>query len=118
MRSRWSQTTKRVVVLGFVLAALLLIWRAGDIVEPFVWAAVLSYVLLAVVGAMGRRAGLPRTAAALVVFLGVLAAIFGGGRLIVPRLVDNARDLQQNWPALIGNAETTVSNTFDQLGLG
>jgi predicted PurR-regulated permease PerM len=32
--------------------------------------------------------------------------------------VDNARDLQAGWPTLVGNAEDTISNTFDQLGLG
>ena len=118
MRSRWSATTKRVVVASLALAAVLLIWRAGDIVEPFVWAAVLSYILLPLVGAIERRLALPRTAAALLVFLGVLAVIFGGGRLLIPRVVDNAHDLQQTWPAIFANARQTISNTFDTVGLG
>src|SRR5438874_2447477 len=118
MRARWSVTTKRVVIASLVLGALALVWRVGDIVEPFVWAAVLSYVLLPVVGALQSRLNLPRTAAALVVFLGVLAVIFGGGRLLVPRVVDNAHDLQQTWPALFANARQTISSTFDSVGLG
>lgn len=85
---------------------------------PFVWAAVLSYILLPVVGALERRAGLPRTAAALIVFVGVLAVIFGGGRLLIPRVVDNAHELQQTWPTLFANARQTISNTFDSIGLG
>lgn len=118
MRSRWSSTTKRVVVFAFAALAVIVIWRAGDIVEPFVWAAILSYILLPVVGALQRRFALPRTAAALVVFIGVLAVIFGGGRLLAPRVMDNAHDLQQTWPALFANARQTVSDTFDQIGLG
>ena len=118
MRSRWSPTTKRVVVVGFAALAVLIVWRAGDIVEPFVWAAILSYILLPVVGALQRRFTLPRTAAALIVFIGVLAVIFGGGRLLTPRLVDNAHDLQQTWPVLFANARQTISDTFDQIGLG
>ena len=118
MRSRWSLTTKRAVVLGLTALGLLVIWRAGDIVEPFVWAAVLSYILLPLVGAIERRFALPRTAAALVVFLGVLAVIFGGGRVLAPRVADNAHDLGQNWPVLFANARQTISDTFDQIGLG
>ena len=97
---------------------MLLLWQAGDIVAPFVWAAILSYILLPVVGALEGRFGLPRAAAALVVFVGVVAVILGGGRLLVPRLVDNGRDLGTNWPAILGNAEQTISDTLDNLGLG
>ena len=104
--------------MSLVLAGLLLVWRAGDIVEPFVWAAVLSYILLPVVGAFETRLAAPRTAAALLVFVGVLAVIFGGGRLLVPRVVDNAHDLQQNWPTLFANARQTISDTFNSVGLG
>jgi predicted PurR-regulated permease PerM len=118
MRSRWSPTTKRAVVVAFAALAVLIVWRAGDIVEPFVWAAILSYILLPLVAAIQRRIGFGRTAAALFVFLGVLAVIFGGGRLLVPRLADNAHDLQQTWPALFANARQTISDTFDQIGLG
>jgi predicted PurR-regulated permease PerM len=118
MRSRWSPTTKLIVIAALSVAALFILWRAGDIVQPFLWATILSYILLPVVGAIERRFTLPRTAAALIVFVGLLAVIFGGVRLIVPRLVDNGRDLGNNWPALVGNAEQTVSDTLDNLGLG
>jgi predicted PurR-regulated permease PerM len=118
MRSRWSPTTKRLVVLGFAALGLAILWRAGDIVEPFVWAVILSYILLPVVGALQRRFSLPRTGAALIVFIGVLAVIFGGGRLLVPRVVDNAHDFQQTWPVLFASARQTISDTFDQVGLG
>ena len=118
MRARWSTTTKRLVVLGFAAVFVLLIARAGDIVQPFIWAGIVAYVLLPLVGSLERRFALPRTAAALLVFLGVLAVIFGGGRLLIPRIVDNTRDLQSTWPVLFENARQTISNTFDQLGLG
>src|ERR1043166_2752110 len=115
MRSRWSPTTKRLVVLGLAALGLVILWRAGDIVEPFVWAVILSYILLPVVGAIQRRFSLPRTGAALIVFIGVLAVIFGGGRLLVPRVVDNAHDFQRTWPVLFASARPTISDTFDQI---
>ena len=118
MRSRWTPTTKRLVVAGLLTIGLLLIWRAGDIIQPFLWATILSYILLPVVGAIERRFTFPRTVAALVVFVALLAVIFGGGRFLVPRLVDNTRDLQANWPTLIANAQQTIGDTLDSIGLG
>jgi predicted PurR-regulated permease PerM len=117
MKSRWSLTTKRVVVSALGAVFLLFIWRAGEIVAPFLWAAILSYILLPVVGAIERRTGAPRTVAAVLVFLAVLATIFGGIRLVVPRLIDNAQDLQTNWPTLVANAERSIGEWLTALGL-
>jgi predicted PurR-regulated permease PerM len=117
MGARWSSTTKRVVVALFAVAALYIVYRAGDIVRPFVWAGVLAFVLLPVVGALERRLSLPRTAAAAVVFVGLLAAIIGGGRLLVPLALDQIRDLQRTLPTLVANAQNTLAETADQIGL-
>ena len=117
MGARWSSTTKRVVVALFAIAALYVVYRAGDIVRPFVWAGVLAFVLLPVVGLLERRLSLPRTAAAAVVFLGLLAVIIGGGRILVPLAVDQVRDLQRTLPTLVANAQNTLAETADQVGL-
>jgi len=117
MGARWSSTTKRVVVALFAVAALYIVYRAGDIVRPFVWAGVLAFVLLPVVGALERRLSLPRTAAAAIVFLGLLAAIIGGGRLLIPLALDQLRDLQRTLPTLVANAQNTLAETADQIGL-
>src|SRR4029078_4206480 len=93
MKSRWSSTTKRVVIGSLAAVFLLFIWRAGGIVEALLWGTVRSYILLPLVGALQRRTGLPRTAAALVVFLALLAFIFGGGRFLIPRLMDTNNGL-------------------------
>jgi predicted PurR-regulated permease PerM len=118
MKSRWSTTTKRVVVGSLAALFLLFIWRAGDIVEPFLWAMILSYILLPLVGALEQRFGIPRTLAALTVFIGLLAVIFGGGRVVIPRLIENSKDLQANWPVLISNAQQTIGDWLVALGLG
>src|SRR6185503_7501240 len=117
MGARWSSTTKRVVVALFAIAALYIVYRAGDIVRPFIWAGVLAFVLLPLVGLLERRLSLPRTAAAGVVFVGLIAAIIGGGRLLVPLALDQVRDLQRSLPSLVANAQNTLTQTADQLGL-
>jgi len=109
--------TKRIVLAAFLAAFLAFVWRAGDIVQPFIWASILAYILLPLVGSIETRLAAPRTIAALVVFGAVLAVIFGGGRILVPRLVENGRDLQDQWPTLLRNAEGTVTQTLDDLGL-
>jgi predicted PurR-regulated permease PerM len=118
MGARWSVATKRAVVVAFAALGILLLWRAGDIVQPFIWGLILAYILLPVVGALQSRFAIPRTVAALVVFVGLLAIIFGGGRFIIPRIAANAQELQQNWPVLVANAQQTISDTFEQVGLG
>jgi predicted PurR-regulated permease PerM len=117
MGARWSSTTKRVVVALFALAALYIVYRAGDIVRPFVWAGVLAYVLLPVVGLLERRLSLPRTVAAGIVFVGLLAAIIGGGRILIPLAIDQGRELQRTLPTLLANAQNTLAETADQVGL-
>src|SRR5439155_292643 len=76
--ARWSATTKRLVVAVLVIATIYIVYRAGDIVRPFVWAAILSYVLLPVVGLLERRLRMRRTLAAALVFLALLVVIFAG----------------------------------------
>ena len=117
MGSRWSATTKRVVVALFAIAALYIVYRAGDIVRPFVWAAVVAYVLLPLVGLIERRTSFPRTLAAALVFVALLATIIGGARLLVPLAVDQLRELQRTLPTLVANAQNTLAETADQLGL-
>jgi predicted PurR-regulated permease PerM len=117
MGARWSGTTKRVVVVMFALAALYIVYRAGDIVRPFVWAGILAYVLLPLVALLERRFSMPRTVAALIVFLALLATIIGGGRILVPLALDQLRDLQRSLPSLVANAQNTLAETADQLGL-
>src|SRR5438128_9598099 len=118
MGARWSGTTKRVVVALFALAAFYIVYRAGDIVRPFVWAGILAYVLLPVVALLERRFSMPRTVAALIVFVALVATIIGGGRVLVPLAVDQVRDLQRSLPSLVANAQSTLAETADQLGLG
>src|SRR5919201_1188169 len=117
MGARWSTTTKRVVFGLLAFAAIFIVYRAGDIVRPFVWAAIVAYVLLPGVALLERRLSLPRTLSALIIFVGLLATVIGGGRVLVPLVVEQLRELQRTLPTLVVNAENTLTETADQLGL-
>lgn len=114
--AQWSPVTKRMVVLLLLAVAVFVIYRAGDIVRPFIWAAVLSYVLLPLVRLLEVRLH-SRSAAAAIVFLGLLALIVSGGRLLVPLAVAQMTTFQRSLPELIANAQNTLVELLNQLGM-
>lgn len=114
---RWSPTTKR-IVLGVVIAAVVFIlWRAGEIVHPFVWAFIVGYVLLPTVTFLERR-GLQRGPAAAIVFLVLVVAIAGVIRLFAPIAVAQLHDLQRAFPSTLRNAQETGAGILRDLGMG
>ena len=114
--AQWSPVTKRIVVLLLLAIAVFVVYRAGDIVRPFIWAAVLSYVLLPVVRVLEVRTH-SRAAAAAIVFLGLLALIVSGGRLLVPLAVEQMTTFQRSLPELIANSQNTLVEFLNQLGM-
>ena len=114
--AQWSPVTKRIVVLLLLAIAVFVVYRAGDIVRPFIWAAVLSYVLLPLVRVLELRLTRHRGAAAAIVFLGLLALIVGGARLLVPLAMEQMTMFQRALPDLVSNAQNTVVESLNQLG--
>jgi len=113
---RWSPFLKRVVVGVLVAVGIFLIYRAGDIVRPFLWASILGYILLPVVRAFEKRLTNHRGWAAAIVFVVVLLVIAGGVRFLAPLAVEQAQTFQRALPTLIANAQNTLAETLDQIG--
>ena len=67
--TRWSRTTKRLVVVGVVIVLLLLLYVFRALLPPVLFAVVLAYLLKPLADALERRSRLPRTVAVLLVFL-------------------------------------------------
>jgi len=107
---------KRVIVGVLLVAVLFVVYRAGDIVRPFVWAAILGYILLPVVRAFENRLTNHRGIAAAIVFIAVLLVIAGGVRFLAPLAVEQAQTFQRTLPTLIANAQNTLAETLDQMG--
>ena len=113
---RWSPTLKRVVVAMLVVGLVFVIYRAGDIVRPFLWAAILGYILLPVVRAFENRLTNHRGVAAGIVFVAVLLLLAGGVRFLAPLAVEQGQTFQRALPTLIANAQNTLAETLDQMG--
>jgi predicted PurR-regulated permease PerM len=114
--TRWSPTMKRVTVGLLIVGALFLTYRASDIVRPFLWAAILGYILLPVVRAFENRLTNQRGLAAAIVFVAVLLVIAGGVRFLAPLAVTQAQTFQGTLPTLLANAQNTLAETLDQIG--
>ncbi len=114
--ARWSPTLKRTTIALLFIAALFLIYRAGDIVRPFLWAAILGYILLPLVRIIEERLRGRRNLAAAVVFIAVLVFIVGGVRFLAPLAVGQMQTFQRVLPTLIANAQNTLAETLDQVG--
>ena len=114
--TRWSPTLKRATIAALLVAALFLIYRAGDIVRPFLWSAILGYILLPIVRILEERLGGRRGSAAAIVFIAVLVLVFGGLRFLAPLAVAQTQTFQRTLPTLVANAQNTLAETLDQLG--
>jgi HAD superfamily hydrolase (TIGR01549 family) len=97
--NEWSQTTKRLVVVGLVIVLLLVLYLFRSLLPPVAIAAVLAYLLKPVADFLERRTRLPRLLAVILVFLALLLVISTIPATVVPYLVDRITrlnlDLQQ-----------------------
>jgi HAD superfamily hydrolase (TIGR01549 family) len=97
--TEWSQTTKRLVVIGLVIVLLLTLYLFRAILPPFALAAVVAYILKPVVDLLERRTRMPRSLAVILVFLALILIVAMVPLTGVPYLVDQVNrinlDLQQ-----------------------
>ena len=114
--TRWSPALKRIIVGILIVGAAFVVYRAGDLVRPFLWAAILGYILLPVVRAFEHRLTNHRGLAAGIVFIVVLLVIAGGVRFLAPLAVEQAQMFQRSLPTLIANGQNTLAETLDQVG--
>ena len=117
IRGMWTTPTKRVVVGVLIAGVILLVWHMGEIVMPFLWALVLGYVLLPAVAFFEQRARMRRGYAALIVFLLLVGSLLVVLRLIVPLAVAQVRGVNHEVPNLLRNAQITLSQALNNLGM-
>ena len=85
--------------LAIALAAGFLVWLLSPILAPFLFAAILAYVLDPIVERLSAR-GVPRTVAAILVLLLALGALVGVALVVLPLFYREAGLLVARLPAL------------------
>ncbi|MDP2659825.1 MAG: AI-2E family transporter, partial [Dehalococcoidia bacterium] len=111
--------TKIVIVSIIVILFLVLLVAVRSILTPFIWGAVIAYLLTPVVNWLSRRTRLPRFSV-----LAGLYLVFGAGMLwalyfLVPFLIREAGDFRSSIPLIIGSLQEEVlgSETINFLGI-
>ena len=107
--TNWSQTTKRLVVVGLVIVLLLTLYLFRVLIPPVASAMVLAYILKPVADLLEQRTRLPRLLAVLLVFL-VLLVLFGLiPATVVPYAVDQVTRINLDLQRLIDDLGTFLS---------
>ncbi|MCS7039303.1 MAG: AI-2E family transporter [Anaerolineae bacterium] len=100
MNTRWTTTTKLVVLVCVLVVGAWLLMRFGEAVPPLLLAFVLAYLLKAPTDGLVRRTGLPRGWAAAIVLTGVIVLLALAPVLITPSLAALVGRLQAESAAL------------------
>lgn len=107
--TKWSQTTKRLVVVGLVIILLLVLFVFRALLPPVAIAVVLAYILKPFADFVERRAKLPRTLAVILVFLILLLLLATIPVTVVPYTVDQVTRLNLNLQRLTEDLITFLS---------
>jgi predicted PurR-regulated permease PerM/phosphoglycolate phosphatase-like HAD superfamily hydrolase len=114
--TEWSQTTKRLVVVGLIIIALLVLYLFRALVPPVGIAVVLAYVLKPVADLAERRTRLPRTLVVILVYLVLVLLLSTIPVVVVPYAVDWVGWLSANLQQLADQLLGFLSQPFSVLG--
>jgi predicted PurR-regulated permease PerM len=121
MRIRSITPSRAARLLLVVLALVVLAWlmiTSWDVLAPFVGGLALSYLLLPLVNLLSRH--LPRWAAILIVFVGLILLLGAAWAFVIPPLVSQGAALLQALPneAQIGGFLTSIQQAWSALDAG
>ena len=113
---RFSQRTKAIVAIGLLGVAIFFVYGVRAIIWPFIWAAVLAYLLAPLVTWLCRHTRLHRFWVTL-----ILMALFFGGIVLLftfgyPPLSRELEGLRRSMPSILENLESTIG-TYAQIDL-
>jgi len=104
MSKPWSESTKRWVVIGLVVASSVLLYRVRGLLPPVILAALLAYLLNPAVERLSRLR-MSRTSATLITYLIVLLVVGLAASILVPMIVQQISsinvDLQQIYESVL-----------------
>ena len=110
--SRWSNTTKLVVLAILLILFVGLFFALRVMIAPTIVGCLLAFVLSHPVNWLQRRTGWGRSAAIVVVYLILVLVLAVMPALFIPRLLDSLDSLQNVFSNLIANLQATSVPLF------
>jgi predicted PurR-regulated permease PerM/phosphoglycolate phosphatase-like HAD superfamily hydrolase len=107
--SEWSRTTKRLVIVGLIIALLLALYLFRAILPPVAIAVVLAFILKPLADLLERRTRLPRLPAVFIVFLALLVVISLIPVTVVPYMVDQVTRISLDFQRLVNDLVAFLS---------
>lgn len=112
MRPRWTETTKRMVVIIGVVLGVLLIYLGRSTLVSLLLAAVIAYALFPLVGFLHRRLRFPHALATVVVYLLLIGILVMIPILLVPAITGQVRALNLNLTTLLSQGREWLRTTL------
>jgi len=100
MDTRWSQTTKLLVLICLIVFGVWLLFRFAAIISPLLVAVIIAYLLKPPTDWLVRRTGWPRGLAVIVLFLILILLIVLAPVLITPSVASIIRNINLDLNAL------------------
>lgn len=110
MSRKWSDPTKRLVVIAGLIAIALLIYRFRQIIPPLIIAVMLAYILGPLMKLLVVGTKLPRTWAVVVIYLALIAAVGIISAVFAPRLAQQIRNINVDLKSIT----VSVSRFFER----
>jgi predicted PurR-regulated permease PerM len=101
MERTWSPATKRIILIGTVIAGLVFISQVGQIVPPLIIAVILAYILSPIATFVSDRLRLNRTLVVSIIYLILIAGILTLPALFIPPLINQIQNFLEELPKFV-----------------
>ena len=101
MEKRWTPTSKRLIVVGAVIALYLLLSRIATILPPLVITLIVAYILSPIADFLASQLRLNRTLAVALIYLVLIAIIITTPALLIPPVIEQIENFVDELPKLV-----------------
>ena len=107
MSKKWSDSTKRLVMTGVIIALILTLYRFRAIIAPTVIAIILAYILNPLVKFIQARTGFSRAWAVSILYLVLIVLLSLVPAIFVPILVQEVREINVDIQEVAGGISSS-----------
>ncbi|CAN5558090.1 AI-2E family transporter [soil metagenome] len=114
----WGIATKSIVAVVTLLLFTLIIWRFQSLIAPLVIALILAYLLNPLINLVGKRIGLKRGIAVLLIYVLLALIVLGGATVLGLVVANQVQWLSDELPVLIARAPALFESLLSYLPTG